>query len=434
VRAFLKRLRKDKKGNVLVLVGTGTLAMVGGAGLGVDTVQWFLWKRQLQQAVDSSALAGGNAKAQGTATWSTYARHELDRNANTNLSVVRIVSAPQEGAYTGDSGAVEVVATTSRALPFSGIFITSPPVMRARAVATAVVDGEFCVVSLAETGTGIKVAGTADVLLGCGVSSNSASQYAINFEGGSYLSGTPLSAVGGIDYTSTNVDPGTSIQSYGVKQADPVGSLYSMSNVPNMPCDRNNFTVNPTFSAHLSPPTTGSHAGYMRLCNGLTVRGELELDPGVYVIDGGEFEAGALSRIRGQGVTFILTGNASATVATLNFAGTAEVRLRAPNQADDPSFLAPEWYGMLFYQDPIAAVSTITNVNRLTGDEHSSFEGITYMPSAKLTYAGNSGMQADCLMLISHKVEFIGEASINNNCPSEIDDIDWGARIVRVVE
>jgi len=110
-----------------------------------------------------------------------------------------------------------------------------------------VVGGEYCVVSLAKTGVGVKVAGTADVNLGCGVATNSADQYAFDFDGGAHLSGNPLSAVGGIDYTSTNIDSGTTLYSYGVTQSDPVADKYSMSDIPSpMPCDQNNYTVKPS--------------------------------------------------------------------------------------------------------------------------------------------------------------------------------------------
>jgi len=434
VHAVLAKLRKDARGNVLLIAGAGAVALIGGAGLGVDTVQWFLWKRQLQQAVDSGALAGGNAKAQGTSGWQTYANKELQRNANTSISVVRIVDPPQEGAYTSDTGAVEVVATTSRALPFSGIFLRTPPVMRARAVATTVVGGEYCVVSLAKTGVGVKVAGTADVKLGCGVAANSADQYAFNFDGGAHLSGSPLSAVGGIDYTSSNVDGGTNLYSYGVEQNDPIAGRYSMSDVPNGPCDQTNYTINPGVTKTLTPPTTGPTAGYMRLCNGLTVRGTLNLNPGVYVIDAGKFSASSSAKIVGDGVTIILTGSSPSTVATISMAGSANVELRAPNQADDPSFPAPEWYGMLLYQDPKAAISTITNSNIMAGNSASFYDGIVYMPNAQLTYTGTSGQASDCLMLVSYQVEFNGEMSVGNTCPSEIQDIDWGTRYVKIVE
>ena len=45
--ARIGAVRRDASGNVLVIVAIGTTSLVGAAGIGVDTVQWYLWKRQL---------------------------------------------------------------------------------------------------------------------------------------------------------------------------------------------------------------------------------------------------------------------------------------------------------------------------------------------------------------------------------------------------
>ena len=428
----LARLAKDTTGNVLVLSGAGSMALIGGAGLGVDTVQWYLWKRQLQQAVDSSALAGAQAISQGDG-YRTYALSELESNSNFNF-LEDYIGVPRTGAWVGDAGAVEVVADFQRALPFSSAFITVAPEMTARAVATSVADGEFCMRTLAKTGVGVKISGTADVKLGCGVSANSESATAFDFDGGAKLSGSPLSAVGGVNYDDRNIDPGAAVQSYGVEQKDPYASVYSMSDVPTPPaahaCDDKNLVIKPKESIALSPNTTGTKRGYRFLCNGLTVQGTLTLNPGVYVIDGGTFKVNASATIQGEGVTIILTGSSAATVASMDMAGGATVNLRAPNTTDEPSFDAPEWYGMLIFQDPKAAYNSI----KIAGDATSSFEGIVYAPKGNVTLTGSSGMTSDCIRLVSYTLAISGEATIENTCDSDITKHDLGARVVRVVE
>src|SRR3546814_9939791 len=66
-RAFhsLRSLRKDKRGNGLVLTAAAMPVLIGGAGLGVDVTQWYLWQRELQLSVDAAALAGAYSKSQG---------------------------------------------------------------------------------------------------------------------------------------------------------------------------------------------------------------------------------------------------------------------------------------------------------------------------------------------------------------------------------
>src|SRR3546814_15325390 len=61
----LRFLRKDKRGNVLVLTAAAMPVLIGGAGLGVDVTQWYLWQRELQMSVDAAALAGAYSNVQG---------------------------------------------------------------------------------------------------------------------------------------------------------------------------------------------------------------------------------------------------------------------------------------------------------------------------------------------------------------------------------
>ena len=56
--SFLKKLWRNKRGNALVLAGAALPLIVGSAGLASDTIQWALWKRQIQRAADSAAMAG----------------------------------------------------------------------------------------------------------------------------------------------------------------------------------------------------------------------------------------------------------------------------------------------------------------------------------------------------------------------------------------
>src|ERR1700760_671317 len=56
--AFFKRVLKDRRGNTLAIAAAALPMIIGCAGLATDTIQWTLWKRQLQRAADSAAIAG----------------------------------------------------------------------------------------------------------------------------------------------------------------------------------------------------------------------------------------------------------------------------------------------------------------------------------------------------------------------------------------
>src|SRR5258708_37356306 len=62
--SFFKKLWRNKRGNALVIAGAALPLVIGSAGLASDTIQWGLWKRQLQRAADSAAVRGGYALVQ----------------------------------------------------------------------------------------------------------------------------------------------------------------------------------------------------------------------------------------------------------------------------------------------------------------------------------------------------------------------------------
>ena len=146
---LFKKLRADVNGNILLLAGASLPLLVGSAGLALDTIQWALWKRQLQRAADSAAQAGVFAKMAGksvgscsTITGATYNNPvAYDISKNTDLSGFvpncTVSSAPTTGAYTGDSNAVQVRLTAQRALPFSSLFLSTPPTISTSVSPTA---------------------------------------------------------------------------------------------------------------------------------------------------------------------------------------------------------------------------------------------------------------------------------------------------------
>lgn len=415
VKRLFTRLRAETRGNVLLLGAVGCVTMVGGAGLGVDTVQWYLWKRQLQQVVDAGALAGAHDMAQGLRTPVSAAR-EIDRNANVAIAVERIGAPPASGAFAGNPKAVEVIATTSRRLPFASMFLNAAPVLRARAVAAPVNDGEYCIVSLARTGIGIDVSGSADIRLGCGVSTNSGSATAINLDGSSFLQANPLNSVGGIQAAPSSLASNTVRRSFGSPQADPLaGRNLSVPAEPSA-CTANALQTQPNNSTTLSPG---------RYCNGMALKGNVTLRPGVYIVDGGTFDVASQAQVSGEGVTIILTGRDRNDIAHASISGGASLHLTAPTAADDPV-----WQGILLYQDPRGSAHD----NQLAGGSSMDLQGVIYMPGGDLDFVGGSGQHADCLLIVASRVSLNGTAALDNDCPADYSGFDFAASTIKVVE
>src|SRR5881275_1707103 len=171
---FLKKLWRDKRGNALIVAGAALPLVLGSAGLASDTIEWALWKRQLQRAADSAAIAGVYAHVQSAGVTDAVTR-DLTYNSHVGITTtVATTNPPSIGGYTADNNAVRVALSVQKKLSFSGMFMSAIPTISAVGTATIVPSGKYCVISLENTATtGITATGNADVDLGCGMITNS---------------------------------------------------------------------------------------------------------------------------------------------------------------------------------------------------------------------------------------------------------------------
>ncbi len=110
-------------------------------------------------------------------------------------------------------------------------------------------------------------------------------------------------------------------------------------------------------------------------CNGMAVNtnGTLTLNPGTYIVKDGAFDVGGGASIVGDGVTIYLTG----TGAQLDFSGGGLLDLSAPTTG--------AFSGILIYADRNMDPSV---VHSLKGGTGSIYQGVVYMPSTGLLFAG----------------------------------------------
>jgi hypothetical protein len=421
--SFFRRLWKDRRGNALVIAGAALPLVIGSAGLASDTIQWVLWKRQLQRAADSAAEAGvyaevgshpvGSCTNISTATYSDPVAYDVKKN--TDLSgftpTCTVTNPPTVGGYTTDNNAVRVALSVQRSLPFSGLFLSTAPTINATATATIVPSGNYCVVSL-ESGavTGIDATGSTNVNLGCGMITNSTSMSAAVATGSSSVTASPIAAVGGIP-SSTHWGSGTVLQPFTIQQADPFASV-----TPTAPSSCNAaVTVNPNSSATLNP---GCYAG-------LNFKGTVTLNPGTYYIDGGNFSTNAGAVVNCSGCTIVLSNSNSTSnsIGSITLNGNATLNMTAPDTGT--------YKGILFYQDRRATSDNTVTVN---GDSNSVFRGAFYFPKADLTFNGNAGMNTNCMQIVAKDVAFSGNSSINNSCPPNSGSGSFTGQKVRLVE
>ncbi len=88
---FIKELWTDRRGNALLIFAGALPLVIGSAGLASDTIQWALWKRQLQRAADSAALAGVYdriAKDGSTSNVAAAVTDDLGRHNQTKIALL----------------------------------------------------------------------------------------------------------------------------------------------------------------------------------------------------------------------------------------------------------------------------------------------------------------------------------------------------------
>lgn len=405
--SWFRDLRRDNRGNVLV-IGAATLPMLlGAAGLAVDTVQLSLWKRQLQRAADSAALAGAHALAQGASTDQAVANDldehvsfDIGKNETPELADATVQpgsfadgtlssqSCAVRGIAECHDKAVRVALRAERRLPFMHMFTGRPNQIEANGTAAVTGDGNFCMVSMYDgDDPGIIAGGNANLDLSCGVATNArAANNAIHVHGNARVNASPLAAVGGVS-AGKNAGPNQVVQPYSPPVTDPYASVQDPPEQPNCPAKLPNTSVIP--------------AGTCAVDWGIGNNDDIQLTTGgVYYVKG---TLDLKGRLRGTNVTIVLLGDASNLVQN----GGGILEISAP--LDGP------YAGIAIYRERSAQNPPGKPV-KINGGAELNVVGAIYMPGTDVWIGGNTDFTATCLQLIGRKIEFKGGGAITNQC------------------
>lgn len=402
--AGLRKLGADSAGNTLLLYGVALVPLMGCVGLASDASQWVLWKRQLRAAADGGALAGAQAIGLHQDA-DRAARRALSYNASRAYEIVSVQTPPTSGAFAGDPSVVKVILKTQQSLPFTSMFLSSPPVVQVSATARAYSTVPNCVIALEPTtSTGVTVTGSAALTMSCGMASNSVGTQALLADGQT-VDVPALSAAGGI-VAGTSVPATTYLSPNSGVSADPFAAVPNPS-VAAMCAGAPSVSVKSMTNMTIGP---GCYKSLKSL-------GGLYLTPGTYYIDGGDVTVGSQSLIQGYGVTLVFTSSTSpfdgTRVGSFNANGSSYVRLTAP----DTGIYA----GIVMFQDRRTVMSnqTMMFVTGNSGGGYSSLiQGAIYAPATEVTFSGNSGIATDCMQIVGRRVTFTGNTTVRNECPA----------------
>lgn len=418
---FVKKLLKDRRGNTLAIAAACMPLVVGAAGLATDTIQWTLWKRQLQRAADSAAMAGvyDRAAASGSTTHTpTAVCHDIALNVHTWMSLqgtspctggkgsYSVISYPANTTYVNNQ--VSVTLRIQQSLPFSSMFVSSAPVIQASATAGSVsAGGPACIQALEPTSvTGISNNGNTTVNAPtCILYSNSPASNAASAGGSSSITAMAIAAVGGISQ-SNNWHVGQYIP-YSPPLPDPFAAV----NVD--PSDMHCTT------AELNDDTDWSSLGNTNCFSSIDLQPNRTINvPNSYTgpiyVNGGNVDLQGTFNC--SACTIVLTNQSQAAGATIgNFSSNAQ----AHNNITAPT--TGNYAGIAIYQDRRAS----GNTNTINGGAGNIIRGAVYFPNTLLRINGtgmvDSGGNAVnlCAMWVARDVSLIGTSSISISSPND---------------
>jgi hypothetical protein len=409
----LARLRNDKSGAAAIIAGIIFPVAIGGMGLGAEVGYWYLKQRNLQNAADLSAHAAGVRKGAGdseaeieTVALDVAMRAGLSSTAGT----LTLNTPPTSGSLAGDGNSIEVIVAETQPRLFSSILTNEPLTLQARAVVQLTQKSKACILALSPTAPGaVTIAGSTELKLdGCDVASNSAAADSFLMDGSTAKISTGCVFVVGEAVTTTGL---TLTECPNVKEySPPIIDPYETVEEPIVTGSCNNKNVGSPGGTTTLTPSENHPSGVksMRFCNGLDVKGKVVFQPGLYIIENGDFSINGgdlaspdIAELASQGVTFYLTGGSS-----LKLSGNAKLNLAAPTSGP--------FAGILFFGSRDGAGVS----HEITGTSDSTMQGAVYAPASEVEFKGNSTTSNGCTQVIGWEVTFTGNSSLQSTCDS----------------
>jgi hypothetical protein len=418
---FIRKLLKDRRGNALAIAAACMPLVIGAAGLATDTIQWTLWKRQLQRAADSAAIAGvydRQAANGATTTVSATVSHDLTLN---NHVWMALKSGYPQVSFPGNSGAmtnqVKVTLAVQQRLPFSSFFMSSPPTIIANATAAAVPAGGSACFEALETGTatGLNFTGNAGIEApDCDGFSNASGSNTSVAKGSSDITLNSIGGVGGIQQ-SNNFHVG-SYRPYSPALADPFATVNPDPSL--MKCATTTVVQggkNITSLIGLNENTDLSSLDPGTNCfSSLSVSSNktLNLPSGTYYINGGD--ANIQGNLSCTSCTIVLTNLDTAPTATIG-----NIKVNASSNINMTAPTSGTFKGIAIFQDRRA--TDCNQCNKINGNSGSIIQGAIYFPKQELEYNGTGTTSAICTMFVARRLNFSGNSTTTNKF-SKLDD------------
>ncbi|MEL6962893.1 MAG: TadG family pilus assembly protein [Pseudomonadota bacterium] len=393
LRLTLLRLIEDQQGSILPIIGAIVMLATAGAAVAVDIGRAYAYRAQLSIAADAAALAGAvNLPDVDAARTAVYRYAAINMPGFENLVRSEDIEFghwdPETRRLVSSEDVPSALRVTTRLSEENGNAIRTlfasvfgNDTLEVAASAVAGKRSSMCIQSLepdAADGLGIDIAANIEAL-NCTVQVNSRHDYAFRIWLGSKIVADGLCVTGGAYLSGwATISPEPTLGC--PPQPDPLIDLKA----PEVGgCDHHDKVL----MAHHGNLEPGVY------CGGLKVMGDsdLTLAAGVYVIKDGPLGVFDTSKLRGEGITFFLTGEDG----LIRLDDNSTLTLTAPTDGD--------MAGILVFQDRDFGGHHLWDSKAPT-----ELHGTIYLPEGQLLSQSSSSITpiASCNVLIAKRLHF----------------------------
>ncbi|MGN3973208.1 pilus assembly protein TadG-related protein [Tsuneonella sp. SYSU-LHT278] len=407
-----------------MLTAVALPALIGAAGYGVDTAQWYMVQRELQHAADQGAIAGAWTLAYKD-TGSTYDSRARKEFAN-NLGIAKkyattITPNVTRGNFQGGiNNSVVLNAEVSVMLPFSKMMSTTPTVIRvaSEAAFAAGTVHKACLRTLKKGASGtFQVGNGATVIANCGVIAISCEPEAIRIDENATIEIAKI--------TACNTDAAKLPSSFtGELVVDSsIGNFVNELFGPTPPSD----APKPAYDCSKAPKKGTYTVAPGVYEQGIKVACSTIFSPGIYYVKT-ELDLTHNAIVSGYGVMFVLMNGATLKLGGSGANGTgaggtikSSLNLTPPTYAKLIELGYSEDFAKKYENVLIIADNTTSETDHIiNGNANMHIQGKIHLPKGNVKVNGGAkAADGVCFQITSYTLDVSGGAYLYTLCSQE---------------
>ncbi len=286
---------------------------------------------------------------------------------------------------------------------FTSTFLRQPPTTRVTAVALDGSPRDTCLMVLGKNdklSVGFKEPSpdTIVILAACDLYNASREAQSTELLGGASLNAQNIFLSGGYALSAGAV---MTASRYLTTHTSAVADPYARLEVPGYPgCTRTGYRLDEQQTETISP---GIYCGGIEVAGGAV----LNLYPGTYILDRGNFAVSGNSTVSGTGVTLILTSRTRSNYGVIDIRAGSTIEVTAPARGAVAGIP-----GIAIWVDGDAPASG----DIFDGGSTQNINGAIYLPGRQVKYSGGSLSATRCSQLIARAVIFTGNSYFRHDC------------------